>query len=188
MPQALADDRCASFGHVLCQWVVAGARRVRLAIGIACLASLPAGHAADAARPVQVLIIDSFSRENSPYEVFAAQFRRDLAQRLQTPAAFFDTSLDGARFDPARDSDALVEFLRARFGTDPPDLVVPIGPPATRFYGLNRGRLFSGTPMMLSVAEERVMRGVELGPRDADAGLHDRALGALAARPAGPRE
>ncbi len=116
---------------------------------------------------MQVLIINSFSRENSPYEVFAAQFRRDLAHRLQTPVAFFDTSLDGARFDPARDSDAFVEFLRARFGTDTPDLVVPIGPPATRFYGLNRGRLFPGTPMMLAVPEERVMRGIELGPRDA---------------------
>jgi hypothetical protein len=188
MTQALADDRCASFGHVLWRWVVAGARRVRFAIGIACLASLPAGHAADAAQPVQVLIINSFGRENSPYEVFAAQFRRDLAQRLQTPVAFFDTTLDGARFDPARDSDVFVAFLRARFGTDPPDLVVPIGPPATRFYGLNRGRLFPGTPMMLAVAEERVMRGIELGPRDADAGLHDRALGASAARATGPHE
>jgi len=167
MTTSLANDSCASSVHGLWQGVVAGARRVRFAIGIACLAALPAAHAADAARPVQVLIINSFSRENSPYEVFAAQFRHDLAQRLQTPVAFFDTSLDGARFDPARDSDAFVEFLRARFGTDPPDLVVPIGPPATRFYGLNRGRLFPGTPMMLAVPEGRVMRGIELGPRDA---------------------
>jgi signal transduction histidine kinase len=167
MTTSLANDSCASSVHGLWQGVVAGARLVRFAIGIACLAALPAAHAADAARPVQVLIINSFSRENSPYEVFAAQFRHDLAQRLQTPVAFFDTSLDGARFDPARDSDAFVEFLRARFGTDPPDLVVPIGPPATRFYGLNRGRLFPGTPMMLAVPEGRVMRGIELGPRDA---------------------
>lgn len=167
MTKSLADDSCASFVHDLWQWVVAGARLVRFAIGITCLASLPPAYAADAARPVQVLIINSFSRENSPYEVFAARFRRDLAQRLQTPVAFYDTSLDGARFDPARDSDAFVAFLQARFGTDPPDLVVPIGPPATRFYGLNRGRLFPGTPMMLAVSEERVMRGIELGPRDA---------------------
>ena len=167
MTKSLPDDRCASFVHFLWHWVVAGARLVRFAIGITCLASLLPAHAADAARPVQVLIINSFSRENSPYEIFAAQFRRDLAQRLQTPVAFYDTSLDGARFDPARDSDAFVAFLRARFGTDPPDLVVPIGPPATRFYGVNRGRLFPGTPMMLAVPEERVMRGIELGARDA---------------------
>lgn len=167
MTKLLADDGRASFVPSLWRRVVAGARRVRFAIGIACLASMPAVQAADAARPVQVLIINSFSRENSPYEVFAAQFRRDLAQRLQTPVAFYDTTLDGARFDPARDSDAFVAFLRARFGTDPPDLVVPIGPPAARFYGLNRGRFFPGTPMMLAVPEERVMRGIELGPRDA---------------------
>jgi signal transduction histidine kinase len=167
MTESLADDSCASFVHDLWQWVVAGAGLLRLAIGITCLASMPSTHAADAARPVQVLIINSFSRENSPYEVFAAQFRHDLAQRLQTPVAFYDTSLDGARFDPARDSDAFVAFLRTRFGTDPPDLVVPIGPPAVRFYGLNRGRLFPGTPMMLAVPEERVMLGIELGPRDA---------------------
>lgn len=167
MTKALADHSCDSFAHGLWQWVVAGARLVRFAICIFGLASLPPAHAAETARPVQVLIINSFSRENSPYEVFAAQFRRDLAQRLQTPVAFYDTTLDGARFDPARDSDAFVAFLRARFGTDPPDLVVPIGPPATRFYGLNRGQLFPGTPMMLAVPEERVMRGIELGPRDA---------------------
>lgn len=167
MTRPLAGDSCASFVHFLWQWVVAGAGLVRFAVCIACLASLHPAQAADAARPVQVLIINSFSRENSPYEVFAAQFRRDLGQRLQTPVAFYDASLDGARFDPARDSDAFVAFLRARFGTDPPDLVVPIGPPAARFYGLNRGRLFPGTPMMLAVPEERVMRGIELGPRDA---------------------
>lgn len=153
--------------HFRWHWVFALATQARLAIGITLLASLPAAHATDTARPIQVLIINSFSRENSPYEVFAAQFRRDLAQRLPTPVAFYDTSLDGARFDPARDSDAFVAFLRARFGTDPPDLVVPIGPPATRFYGLNCARLFPGTPMMLAVPEERVMRGIELGPRDA---------------------
>jgi hypothetical protein len=121
---------------------------------------LPAAHAVDAARPVQVLIINSFSRENSPYEVFAAQFRRDLAQRLHTPVAFYDTSLDGARFDPAKDSDAFVAFLRARFGTDPPDLVVRRCPA----HGLRRTAVgCSGTPMMLAVPEERVMRGITPG-------------------------
>jgi hypothetical protein len=87
MTKSLADGSCASFVYFLWQWVVSGARLVRFAIGITCLASLPPAHAADAARPVQVLIINSFSKENSPYEVFAAQFRRDLAQRLQTPVA-----------------------------------------------------------------------------------------------------
>ena len=95
MTQSLAYDRCASFVRVLWQSFVARARLVRfgisISIGIACLATLPAAHAVDAARPVQVLIINSFSRENSPYEVFAAQFRRDLAQRLHTPVAFYDT-------------------------------------------------------------------------------------------------
>jgi len=49
--------------------------------------------------------------------------------------------------------------------------VEPLSPsadcPLVSCLMVSRGRLFPGTPMMLAVPEERVMRGIELGPRDA---------------------
>jgi hypothetical protein len=69
---------------------------------------------------VRVLIINSLGRENSPYEVFASAFRSELVRRITTPVAFHETSLDGARFDPARDSASFVRHLQERHAQSPP--------------------------------------------------------------------
>lgn len=122
--------------------------------------------ATEVAQPVRVLLINSMGRENSPFEVFASAFRSELAQRLTVPVAFHETSLDGARFDPARDSAGFVRFLQDRFAQRPPDLVVPIGPLATRFYAQHRAQLFPGVPMLATVAEARIMKTIALQPGD----------------------
>lgn len=119
-----------------------------------------------AADPERVLIINSYGPENSPYGVFASMFRSELAQRTTAPVAFYETILDGARFDPMVDTAPFVRYLQERFKGRPPDLVVPIGPPATRFYAQNREKLFPGVPMLLAIPEERVIKGIVLGPRD----------------------
>jgi signal transduction histidine kinase len=119
-----------------------------------------------AADPQRVLIINSYGPENSPYGAFASMFRSELAHRTSTPVAFYETVLDSARFAPAVDTEPFVRYLQERFRTLPPDLVVPVGPPAARFYAQNRARLFPGVPMMLAIPEERVLKGVALGPRD----------------------
>lgn len=114
----------------------------RVAAGVMFLILSLAAAAADHSGPARVLIINSFSRENSPYEVFASLFRSELAQRVTTPIAFYETSLDGARFDPARDAVPVVRYLQDRFTDRVPDLVVPIGPLAARFYTQYREQLF----------------------------------------------
>ena len=73
--------------------------------------------AAEPVAPVRVLIINSLGRENSPYDVFASAFRSELMQRLTTPVAFHETSLDGARFDLALDSASFVRYLQNDDGT-----------------------------------------------------------------------
>ncbi len=117
--------------------------------------------------PKKVLIIDSFSPLNSPYDEFATRFRAELMQRAATPIAFYDISLDGAFFDPARDAGPFVRFLQERFRGSRPDLVIPLGPVANAFYAQHREELFPETPVLVAMAEERALRGVPLGPRDA---------------------
>src|SRR6266705_1740489 len=140
------------------------------AVAALLILSLPAV-AADHSSPTRILIINSFSRENSPYEVFASHFRSELAQSVSTPVAFYDVSLDGAHFDPGRDAASFVRFLQDRFAGAKPDLVIPLGPLANIFYAQHREELFGQSPVLIALAEERVMQGVALGPRDAVAPL-----------------
>ncbi len=128
--------------------------------------------AADHDGPARILVINSFSREDSPYEVFASLFRSELAQRVSTAVAFYDVSLDGARFDPARDAPSFVRFLRDRFADVKPDLVIPLGPLANAFYAQYRDELFAESPVLVALAEERAMQDVRLGPRDASVPVH----------------
>jgi hypothetical protein len=103
--------------------------------------------------------------------VFASHFRSELAKRVSTRVAFYDVSLDAARFDPARDADAFVRFLHDRFADVKADLVIPLGPLANAFYAQRREELFPDSPVLVALAEERVMQGVRLRPRDASVPL-----------------
>lgn len=139
----------------------------RIAAAVIFLILSFAATAADHSGPARILIINSFSRENSPYEVFASHLRSELTQRVSTQVAFYDVSLDGAHFDPARDAGPFVRFLHDSFADVKPDLVIPLGPLANAFYAQHREELFGESPVLVALAEERVMRGVRLRPRDA---------------------
>ena len=143
---------------------------LRAALVAVCLGlALAPAIAADAAK--RVLIINSFSAQSSPYGLFGAQFRADLARRVGMPIAFYETSLDGARFDPARNTAPFVNLLRELFSDREPELVVPIGPLAAQFYAQNRDKLFPQVPMLVAVAEQRMMRSIALGPKDGSLSL-----------------
>ncbi len=121
--------------------------------------------------PLRVLLVNSFTGANTPYDTFASLFRAELAPRMKTPVAFYEVSMDGTRFDPRRDTQVYVRFLAERFVDRTPDLIVAVGPPAARFYAMNRGRLFGDTPVLFAAAEERSLQGVPRGPRDIEAGV-----------------
>ncbi|MBN8507230.1 MAG: ATP-binding protein [Burkholderiales bacterium] len=121
--------------------------------------------------PLRVLLVNSFTGASTPYDTFASLFRAELAPKMKTPVAFYEVSMDGSRFDPARDTDVYVRFLAERFAGRPPDLIVAVGPPAARFYAMNRGRLFGDTSVLFAAAEERSLRGIPRGPNDIEAGI-----------------
>ena len=60
-----------------------------------------------------------------------------------------------------------MDFVANRLEGNPPDLVVPIGAPATQFAIQNRGRLFSGIPMLIGASEPRTLPRGALTPMTA---------------------
>jgi signal transduction histidine kinase len=123
--------------------------------------------AADAAAPKRVLIIHSFGRDFAPYDAITAVFRTELARISSEPIAFSEATLDAGRPVTNEEEAAFVEYLRARFASPAPDLVVTIGPPAARFYLAQRERLFQSIPLIMAALNERLARGAVLRSSDA---------------------
>ena len=123
--------------------------------------------AADAATPKRVLLIHSFGRDFAPYDTIASVFRTELAKRSSQPIVLFEATLDAGRPVTNEEERAFLEYLRARFAGQAPDLVVTIGPPAARFYLAHRDQLFPSIPLVMAALDERLARGAALRANDA---------------------
>src|SRR5215468_11665020 len=67
---------------------------------------------------------------------------------------FYEVSLQPA--GPSEPSEeAIVSFLLSTFASRPPDLIVPIGGPASAFAHKYRQRLFFATPMLITAIDQR---------------------------------
>jgi signal transduction histidine kinase len=121
--------------------------------------------AVQAGTPKRVLIIQSFGREFAPYGPVTSAFRKELAKRSDARVVFLEATLDAGRPVTPDEERSIVEYLRSRFATSQPDLVVTIGPPAARLYLAHRDELFP-SPLVLSAVEERLVRGASLRPGD----------------------
>ena len=75
--------------------------------------------------------------------------------------------MESTRIAAADSDQALVDFVANRLQGNPPDLIVPIGAPATRFAIQNRGRLFPGIPMLIGASEPRTLPPGALTPMTA---------------------
>jgi signal transduction histidine kinase len=107
--------------------------------------------------PKRVLILDSFGREVAPFTIAVSSFRTALAQELGAPVVLYDESLNMARFTGENREAPFAEFLGARFGNRPPDVVVPFGSPAVGFMSRYRERLFPGIPIVFTGVEPRLV-------------------------------
>ena len=123
--------------------------------------------AADPATPKRILLIHSFGRDFAPYDTIASVFRTELAKGFPGPIALSETTLDAGRPVTNEEEAAFVEYLRARFASPAPDLVVTIGPPAARLYLAHRDRLFPSAALVMAALDERLARGAVLRPNDA---------------------
>ncbi len=122
---------------------------------------------AEAATPKRVLLLHSFGRDFAPYDTIAAVFRNELARNFGAPLVISEATLDAARSLTGNEQEAFFEYLRARFESAPPDVVVTMGPPAARFYLAHRDQLFPATPLVLAALDVRLAKSTPLRPGDA---------------------
>lgn len=125
-----------------------------IALVLVCLS--PAVSSADGSR--RVLLIHSFGAHFSPFNSFSGQFRVELVTGSPKPLDISEVSLETARFTEFGRDDPFVDYLTALLSERRPDLVVTIGGAAAQFAQLHRAQLFPTTPLLLTAAEERVLR------------------------------
>jgi signal transduction histidine kinase len=126
-----------------------------------------------------VLLLHSFGRDFAPYDAIVAAFRTELAKGSTEHLAVYDATLDAEQVSESDDPQPLLELLRHRFGSAPPDVVVTIGPPAAAFYLQNRDKVFPGTPLVISALDERFVHKSALRAGDAVVALHQHLPGLI---------
>ena len=102
--------------------------RMALVAGIAIL--LVTATIAAAAEPKRVMLLHSFGREFKPWSEYAKAIRAELDRQSSWPLDITDQSLVTARSSDDNSEGAFVEYLRALYGKNGPDLIVSIGAPA----------------------------------------------------------
>ncbi|WP_457488980.1 ATP-binding protein [Tardiphaga sp. P5_C10] len=130
--------------------------------------SVPTGSAGAAERSEvkRVLLLHSFGREFRPWSEYAASIKAELQQQSPWPLDIQEHGLLTARFNSPGPEAPFVDYLNSLYQSHPADIVLSIGAPAARFVQKYRERLFPGTPMVLTVVEQRLVNRVNLTEND----------------------
>jgi signal transduction histidine kinase len=141
-----------------------GLLTVLLAASLVCSAA--------AAEPKRVLLLLSFGRDFRPWNEYATQLRSELNKQSAWPLDIIEYSLVSARSGDGSSEGAFVEYLRAVFGPNPPDLIIGIGAPAGGFVQQHREQLFKSTPLLITAIEERRVEHSKLTENDTVVAVH----------------
>jgi PAS domain S-box-containing protein len=109
------------------------------------------------AEPKRVLIVHSFGSAAPPFTVHSRAFETALVEKMGEPVDLDEVSLDMARYADREAQEGIVEYLRTRQARWQPDLVVPIGAPASIFVAEYRDRLFPKTPILYTSVDRRLL-------------------------------
>ncbi len=112
---------------------------------------------AAADEPKRVLLVHSFGSAAPPFTVESTAFETELVGKMGDRVDLDEVSLDMARYHDREMQEAIVDYLRKRQAKWQPDLVVPIGAPASIFVATYRDRLFPGTPILYASADRRLL-------------------------------
>ena len=110
-----------------------------------------------AAEPKRVLPVHSFGSASPPFTVESTAFETELVGKMGDRVDLDEVSLDMARYPDREMQEAIVDYLQKRQAKWQPDLVVPIGAPASIFVATYRDRLFPETPILYASADRRLL-------------------------------
>jgi len=136
-------------------------------IGVTAILLILAVVVASAAEPKRVLILHSFGRDFRPWGEYARTIRAELERQSPWPLDLHEHSLVTARTSDENPEVPFVEYLRALYAKNRPDLIVSIGAPAAAFVQRHRQQIFLGTPMVLAVVDQRRVQYSVLTDNDA---------------------
>lgn len=102
-----------------------------------------------------IVVLHSFGREFRPWNEYAKAIRAELDRQSPWVLDVQEHSLVSARSDDPKAELAFVEYLRALYSVNLPDLIVVIGAPAALFIQRYRDQLFPNTPMLITAVEQR---------------------------------
>ena len=125
-------------------------------VAIAAMAFLGLKNAA-ADEPKRVLLVHSFGSASPPFTVESTAFETELVGKMGDRVDLDEVSLDMARYPDREMQEAIVDYLQKRQAKWQPDLVVPIGAPASIFVATYRDRLFPDTPILYASADRRLL-------------------------------
>lgn len=103
----------------------------------------------------RIMMLDSVGREFRPWSEYAKDIRAELKRQSPWPLDVQEFTLAAARVDDERAEAPFVDYLRALYGDHPPDLIISVGAPSASFVQRHRRDLFSTTPMLFTVVDER---------------------------------
>jgi signal transduction histidine kinase len=134
-------------------------RRAQLLLLTASAALIPLffTNNATGAEPKHVLLVHSFSSAAPPFTVESMAFETELVAKMGERVDLDEVSLDMARYADREMQEAIVDYLQKRHAKWQPDLVVPIGAPASIFVANYRDRLFAETPILYASADRRLL-------------------------------
>jgi signal transduction histidine kinase len=121
---------------------------------------------AAAAEHKRIMILHSVGREFRPWNEYAKDIRAELDRQSPWPLDIQEHSLVAARSSDQNPEAPFVEYLRMLYGEHPPDLIISVGAPSASFIQRHRNELFSTTPMLFSVVEQRRVRSSDLTEYD----------------------
>jgi signal transduction histidine kinase len=129
-------------------------------------------NAAFAAEAKHVMLLFSFGRDFKPWSEYARTIRNELNRQSPWPLDITEHSLVSARSSDDDPEKPFVDYLRALYEKQPPDVIVSLGAPAAAFIQQYRQELFPSSPMVLTAIEHRRVRYSALTRNDAVVPVH----------------
>ncbi len=122
--------------------------------------------AAPATEPKRVLVLHSYGQDFAPYGDLASTFREELIQRFGEPVDLVEVSLMTTGAGAWPEDAPFVGYLQALLVGRKPDVVVPVGGPASSFMLRQRQHLFPDTPTVYVAVDERTLERFALSDND----------------------